>query len=535
MPRPSKRQLDVVRRVRALLTTRGVSLSELSQQTRQRFGGNRLFRIPRNFYDSLRRPSFTPRLHQVYALSVLTGYRLVDWLAVFGFSFDDAVMFQASRRRYRTVALDAKLYDPSVTVSWFEETGTPALGTTLTPLSQWLTGKSNRRLNSLSDKADVSFLYLKIGSRDAYAFPDLLPGSIVRVDVRISSTGALAEDTTRPILAIQSENGIVCGRVRWLRSDRIVLCSRQLAYAPTEFKLGTEARILGRVDIELRSAEPRQLPEVQPSWRQIPLRTAQHATRIGELLRRARPRSGVSFREASQHTAEIARTLRNPLYFCAPGALSDFEVREELPRHIHKLISLSAAYCLSITDLLTAAGLPFEKAGRMPMPGHPKHGATRESPAAEERPSPFLKAVEDEFEEVPFFLRSALPELCGLPRLSIRDFFWTGDTSSQEHPYFKGAAFFVVNRRSKIPVPSPSSPAWAQPLYVLELKGGKRLCAACRLEGTILTVRPLYNNFGRAASTALSKRRRGSRQSRHDHATPLTHISQMRTSVPRQR
>lgn len=494
MPRPPKRQLEVVRRVRSLLATRRLTLSELSRQTRQRFPGNRLFRIPRNFYDFLRRPSFTPRLHQVYALSVLTGYRLVDWLAVFGFSFDDPAVFQASRSRYRTVVLDARLYDPSVRVSWFEEAGTPSLGTTLTPLSQWLTGKSNRRLDSLSHNVDVLFRYLKIGSHDAYAFPDLLPGSIVRVDLRLPSTGALAEDTTHPIFAIESKNGVVCGRVRWLRSDRIVLCSRQLAYAPAEFKLGTEARILGRVDMEIRTAEPRQLPEVRPSWRQIPLRTAQRtagqATRIGELLRRARLRSGLSFREASQHTAEIARRLREPLYFCAPGALSDFEVREGLPRHIHKLVSLSAAYCLSIADLLSAAGLPLEKAGRETMRNHSKHPGIRESQAVEERPSLFLRAVEEEFEEVPFFLRSALPALCGLPNLSIRDFFWAGDTGSQEHPYLKGAAFFVVNRRSKIPVSSPSSPAWAQPLYVLELKGGKRLCAACRLEGTTLTVRP---------------------------------------------
>lgn len=494
MPRPPQHRSETVDRVRSLLTTRGLSLAELSRQSRHRFPANRLFRIPPNFYDTLRRPSFTPSLHQVYALSVLTDYALVDWLAVFGFSFDDAAAFQASRRRYRTVELDARLYNPSVEVSWFLEAGTPVFGPTLTPLSQWLTGTSHCRLNSLSEQMNVSFRYLKIGSRDAYAFPDLLPASIVRVDVRLPSTGALAQDTTHPILAIESENGIVCGRIRWLHGNRIVLCSRQLAYAPAEFKLGTEALILGRVDMEIRSAETRQLPEVQPSWRQITLRPSQRSaaltTHIGELLRRARLRSGFSFREASERTAEIARILQDPLYSCAPGALSDMEAREGLPRHIHKLVSLSAAYCLPIAELLNAARLHLEKAGQEPIPDYLKHPASHESAAAVERPSPFLTAVEKEFEEVPFFLRTALPALCELPNLSIRDLFWAGATGNLEHPYLKGSAFLVVNRRSKTPAPLPSSPTWAQPLYVLELKGGKRLCAACSLEGTTLTVRP---------------------------------------------
>jgi len=260
MPRSPKHQAETISRVRSLLATRELSLAELSRQSCNRFPEERLFRIPFNFYDFLRRPSFSPSLHQIYALSVLTDYALADWLSLFGFSFDDAAIFQASRRRYRTAELDARLYDSSVEVSWFEEAGTPVLGTTLTPLSRWLRGRSKRSLHSLSNKIGVSFRYFKIGAHDAYAFPDLLPASIVRVDVRAPSTGAPTQDRTSPILAIESQSGIICGRIRRLSGDRIVLCSRQLAYEPAEFRLGTEARIAMH-----------RMPELSPETRRVVL------------------------------------------------------------------------------------------------------------------------------------------------------------------------------------------------------------------------------------------------------------------------
>jgi hypothetical protein len=47
-----------------------------------------------------------------------------------------------------------------------------------------------------------------------------------------------------------------------------------------------------------------------------------------------------------------------------------------------------------------------------------------------------------------------------------------------------------VNRKSKTPAASLSSPVWAQPLYVLELRNGNRLCGACSLQNGVLVVRP---------------------------------------------
>jgi hypothetical protein len=499
LPSPRRRQSELIGITRSILAARGLSLAEVSRQSRIRFPCSPLFRIPPNFYDALRRASFSPSLHQLYALSVLTAYRIADWMSVFGFSFDDAAGFQAAWPRYRTTELDPRVYDPSADVSWFEEKREP-LGIGLTPLSHWLFGKTTRPLASLVGKTDASFRYLKIGSRDAYAFPDLLPGSIARIDSRIPTDQLLAPDNSNRILAIEHGRGIFCGRLCPLRHGRVVLCSRHLPYAPIELKLGTEAKILGYVDMEIRQVESREAPEVQPSWSRLWTRRAPqppaHSGRLGELARQARIHSGLSFREASGRTAEIARVLQNPNYFCAPGALSDLEARDLFPRHIHKLISLSAVYCVSIARLTERAGLRLEEAGQEPMPARWKYGSGGEVAVMPYRPSPFLGAVEDEFEEVPFFLRNALPSILGLRNLSVRDLFWAGATAETVHPYLNGAAFLAVNRKSKTPAPSLSSPVWAQPLYVLELRDGKRLCAACSLQEGTLVVRPCTTASG---------------------------------------
>src|SRR5215468_8444086 len=114
--------------VRAVLATRGFSLADIAQGSRDRFPDSPLFRIPPNFYDALRHASFSPSLHQLFAFSVLTGYRLVDWLFLFGFSFDDAARFQAAWPRRQTGELDAHVYDSSAEVPWFQEKQPVQLG-----------------------------------------------------------------------------------------------------------------------------------------------------------------------------------------------------------------------------------------------------------------------------------------------------------------------------------------------------------------------------------------------------------------------
>ena len=474
-------------RIRAILAARGLSLAEISRQSRARFAGNPLCRIPPNFYDAFRHASFSPSFHQLFALSVLTGYRLADWLHVFGFSFDDAARFQASWLRRHTAELDACVYDSSGVVSWFEETQPVVFDAELTPFTRWLTGKTIRPLDSLTSTLGPSFRYMKIGSRDAYAFPDLLPGSIVRVDGRILSGGLCDEILANRILAIEHSRGIVCSRIRPAGRGRFVLSPRQLPYAPIELQFGTEARILGVVDLEIRRLASLETPEVLTSaarlWTPGVLKPGTSPGPIGEFIRQARMRSGLSFREASGRSREVAETLGHPGYFCAASWLSDMEARDLFPRHIHKLISLSAVYCLSIADFVGLADLRTEYAGQEAMP-------RGQAAAASFHPSSFFAAVQDKLEEVPYFLRNALPAIVGLENLSVRDLFWAGATDDIIHPYLRGSLFIAINRKSKTPVMSLSSPVWAQPLYVIEMRNGDRLCGSCSLQNGMLLFRP---------------------------------------------
>lgn len=497
MPRPPQHRSETVDRVRSLLTTRGLSLAELSRQSRHRFPANRLFRIPPNFYDILRRPSFTPSLHQVYVLSALTGYPLADWLSVFGFSFDDAARFQASLPQKQTVELDARIYDPMAEIAWFERDIAPSFGVEPAPLNDWLSGTAMRPLGSLSDRPGGSFRYLKIGSRDVYAFPELLPGSIVRVNREMSIRQLLAEDKNGRILAIAAGERIFCGRLRPVRDGRVVLCSRQLSYPPMEWTLESEARILGYIDIEIRPLGMRQTPEVPASWRRLSgprrPRTTSSSRHVGALIRSARMRSGLSLHEASERTRLVARVLGHGDYFCAPATLSDLESGDLFPRHIHKWISVSAVYCISLAELTEATGLPLDrvtdKLSRMP-----RGSMGSSNVAAASHGSPFLQRIADEFQEIPFFLRKALPAYLELPALAIQDFFWAGATDDLFHPYLKNSAFLVVDSKSKTPALSKRCPMWAQPFYVLQLRGGRLLFAPCHVEDGTLVVRTCTTN-----------------------------------------
>ncbi|HMI50621.1 MAG TPA: hypothetical protein VK525_03855 [Candidatus Saccharimonadales bacterium] len=485
--------VEVLAAIRSLLSSQGLSLAELTRRSRVRFPSNSLFWIPSNFYNTLHHLSFTPSLHQLFALSVLTGYRLTDWLAVFGFSFDAAASFQASWPRFQTVELDARIYDRHADVSWFEEAHLISLGNELLPLSHWLSGeKTIRRLDSLAGETSPTFRYLKIGTGDAYAYPDLLPESVVRVDPRAATERLLSEPYANRILAIEHARGITCSRVRPSGHDRVMLCSRQVPYAPVELKLETEARVLGVVDLEFRRLVYRGAPTVTSKtarhW--TPSALPQAAQRISVYLRRSRLRAGLSFREASDRTREIARVLEDSNYFCAASALSDMEAREVFPRHVHKLISLSAVYCLSAAELVALAGLSLGSAGQEAMPKESIKITGRRSAGTEQLPSQFLQAIADSFEEIPFFLQGALPTVLGLSSPSVRDLFWAGTTSHFTHPYLKNCAFLAVNRKSKTPAPALSSPVWAQPLFVLELRNGNRFAAACTLQNGTLHVRP---------------------------------------------
>jgi hypothetical protein len=430
----------------------------------------------------------------VLTLSILSGYRLVDWLTVFGFSLDDVPRLQAAFPTLRTVELDARVYQASALVPWFDDIKEPDLFAPLVPLSRWLTSSLPRRLDSLSHPATAEFRYLKIGSHDAYAFPELLPGSIVRVHRALNLFRRMSLDKfpMKTLFLVEHSGGLICSRLNRPEPGKVVLCSRHLPYAPVELESGTEAVVSGVADLEIRPLRRVEMPIVPVQlgrfWIPAPLLRASHVRNVGEFIRQARKLSGLSFREASARTKLVARKLGDPRYYCAAGSLSDCETRKVSPRHIHKLISICAVYFASAASFLEASGAGLEEGGKLAMPaeflGQPINDARSAL-----KPSRFLSQMERRFGQLPYFLRDSLSSLFGLPDISIRDVFWVGGTQEFVHPYLAGATFLVVDRKQKIPRPSLSCPKWAQPVFVLQQRDGSHLCGFCSLQNGLLILR----------------------------------------------
>ena len=71
-------------RVRNILATKGLTLRQVSQKAEILYGRSSPFFLPHNLYYDLGLDTFTPSLHQLFALSRISNYRLADWLCVFG-------------------------------------------------------------------------------------------------------------------------------------------------------------------------------------------------------------------------------------------------------------------------------------------------------------------------------------------------------------------------------------------------------------------------------------------------------------------
>jgi len=420
----------------------------------------------------------------------------MDWLAVFGISLDDVSRFQVVFPSLRTVELDSRVYRPDALTPWLYDLKDPDLSMPLVPLSQWVAIGSRRRIDSVSRGAKKTFRYVKIGSHDALAFPDLLPGSIVRVreDVSALRHAPIGKMPGRTMFLVQHAKGIACSRLLRSESDRIVLCSRHLPYAPLEVAVSGDGVVLGTVDAEIRAIATVQKAAVSAALEryQVPslFSKALPARSVGEFIQRARKACGISFREASKRTRVIARELGDRRYYCSPSALSDYETRKFAPRHVHKLISICAVYFARAADLLKACGAALDRAGAHAMP-RDLLNSVPETRVPEGEPSRFLGEMQRRFGRLPHFLRTAGSSMFGLQNLSLRDVFWVGDSQESKYSCLEGIQFLIVDRRQKRPRPSLSCPIWAQPMYVLQKRGGGYLWGFCRLEnGALLLCSP---------------------------------------------
>ena len=69
-------RMDRANQVRQILSTRGLTLYRVCQQSAEIFGRSSRFYVPHNLYYDVGNPSLIPTIHQMLALSHVTNYRL---------------------------------------------------------------------------------------------------------------------------------------------------------------------------------------------------------------------------------------------------------------------------------------------------------------------------------------------------------------------------------------------------------------------------------------------------------------------------
>lgn len=498
---------NLASRVKSILEARNLTLHRVSQLSGQLYGLSSLCFIPHNFYQRLRSRGFGPSLHQLCALSRISGYQLFDWLTVFGFDRGTILQLQILLPAKRTILLDPSFDYSDSWIPWFRDKPGGTMSGGVVPLGRLLERSSPRRVGSLVTESRRRSLYAKIGFQDALAFPDLLPGSIVRVDPVVPEGVSYARDggTSERIFLVEHSKGFWCSRLHFSAPNRVHPISNQLSYSPVEFKVPVEARIRGVVDLEIRRLnnfpQPDVPKELASTWKSQPL--GRLRVRPGEFIRRARKIAGLSLREASAASRKVADFLGDERYFAAPGSLCDYEAQDNPPRHTQKIIMLGLVYGFQFADFLAAVGIKSEELGKDSIPGRliSDSGHMRADELAQpdevDRRNPILASLKAQYEELPFFLRGSLATLSGVKNPSLREFFWLGPESCIRHPYTQGGLLVSVNRHRKRPLRFRSMPLWRQPLYVLLTREGEYRCASCSLENGVLVVNSNAREFQR--------------------------------------
>lgn len=342
-------------KIKCGLKSAGLTLERLSILTAERYGRSSPYFIPPTFCYKLAM-GVTPHICQIAALSAITKYPFTGWMTAFGFDLAQIPRLQVKLHHDHTVLVTPLERDTDGFVSRQDPRSAVRTFAKARPSPHW------------ERKPDCGlagrYLYAKIGTADTWAFPELVPGSIVRVDTRNQGSATFGANLeSGPFYLVEHVGGLTCCRVKQLDDRHILLLSRQSTQSSFPLRLEEEARILGRVDNELR---PRRVnPELKPAAefraeRSLLYRKPATGLALCSLLRSSRERSGLTFRSAHDISIKIARALNDKHYAISIGLLSDYEAIGVPPRHIAKIITLCILYGIDFFQYMNCAGIQYD-------------------------------------------------------------------------------------------------------------------------------------------------------------------------------
>jgi transcriptional regulator with XRE-family HTH domain len=430
----SLRSLPTHKRVTELLATKGLTLHAAAERSRILYGQASQYWLPHNLYHDLKNAAFSPSLEQFCALSRISGYRLSDWLRLFGFAPEAILKMQLASVPRRTKVLETPEMPRPVdirTVRMF----VAHLDREIVPFSQ-LPSFSPIRSFGQDWRHESRFLYVRVGLEDTLAFPDLLPGSVVRVALGEGNSALQqVEQNGNTIFLLEHGHGFWCCRLQPGPDQQVIVVSDQLPGNQLRFLMPKEAQVRGIVDLEIRathtftdSGTPAALSRLH-----TPISVTWNSRNLGSLLRMRRLQAGLSLREASAISNTLAASFGDDRFFASPGTLSDYETREDAPRHMHKIITLCSVYGIRLLEFIAAMGAHIEELGRQAIPS--------------QRIQTFAGVMPTPFSELNTFFELAAVPLTGMKGVSIRDCFWNRRGIDQRS--LRDALFFIVNRRKK--------------------------------------------------------------------------------------
>ncbi len=129
---------DLAERIQSILALKDLTLYQVSQRSEKLYGRSSPYFLPHNLYFDLRSGTFSPSIYQFLALSRITGYRLPDWVRLFGVDLENIARLQTSLPSRRTILLESSLADPYAWISWFRNRIGDRPAPPVTPLGQLL-------------------------------------------------------------------------------------------------------------------------------------------------------------------------------------------------------------------------------------------------------------------------------------------------------------------------------------------------------------------------------------------------------------